>query len=802
MRIDISLGTGSGGFNSSPIILSPTDISDLKIWLDANDITQVDNTAVSSWLDKSGNTHHASNALTASQPLYRTNQANSKPSVVFDGVDDVLTFSGTALNIARNISGVSIFTVARHNVYGAGTSGELIYFSTSSTNPRVSFQGLPNASLGIKAQRLDTDAGSTLSAVGMQAGSYQVQSCVIDYLTGKADIYVNNQLIGSSTTFTTTGTTSNTASLTANLGRKDTGSNFLNGGIAELLVYNKVLNTNEKTFIENYLKNKYFTMVTGITLNQTSVVLTATDTYSSLVATVFPANATNKNVTWTSSDTSIATVSSTGVVTTVSDGTVTITATTQDGGFSSSAIFTVNFTPKQFAELRVWLDASDLTQADNSSVSNWLDKSGNNTNVTQVTLANQPVVRTNQLNGKPVVRFDGVNDYLLGTNLSPSSNRTIIVLSRVNTHTSAGRTAFSTYPQFYGGVISVLSTNNQAGYMTGGGILGALSDTATYPIGSAVVQMIRYTPTEFVLKMNVARTVSVVRTASVDPALQTGYTIGSDAQFSAVFNGDIAEVIVYNSAISDANYTKIVNYLTAKWGLSGVSEFKPTQYANNALWFDASQLALANNATVATWPDLSGNGWDVSQSTTTAQPTYLTNQMNGKAVVRFDGVDDHLRSSLSSLTASSERSIIAVVRVNGSHTSARRCIFETKPQWYGGGLELGTTNFLTGFVQQSGTGLAGLADTIVFPLNVPVFSMFSYKENSTRNVYVNSRLANTAAFGPLDTTFQAGFNLGTYRTADARFFVGDIAEFIVFNREVTALERDVLLKYLQLKWGF
>ncbi|MEL4885717.1 Ig-like domain-containing protein [Pectobacterium betavasculorum] len=52
---------------------------------------------------------------------------------------------------------------------------------------------------------------------------------------------------------------------------------------------------------------------------------------STLNATVLPASATNKAVIWSSSDPTIATVTSGGVVEGVADGTATITATTEDG---------------------------------------------------------------------------------------------------------------------------------------------------------------------------------------------------------------------------------------------------------------------------------------------------------------------------------------------------------------------------------------------------------------------------------------------------------------------------------------
>ena len=68
---------------------------------------------------------------------------------------------------------------------------------------------------------------------------------------------------------------------------------------------------------------------TGVTITPASLTLTAGES-ASLTATVTPSNATDKSVTWTSSDTSVATVSG-GNVTAVAQGSATITATTSNG---------------------------------------------------------------------------------------------------------------------------------------------------------------------------------------------------------------------------------------------------------------------------------------------------------------------------------------------------------------------------------------------------------------------------------------------------------------------------------------
>ncbi|MGE7120732.1 Ig-like domain-containing protein [Peribacillus sp. NPDC046944] len=81
--------------------------------------------------------------------------------------------------------------------------------------------------------------------------------------------------------------------------------------------------------------------VKGVSLNPNSLKLNINDKDAPLTATIKPSNATNKNVTWTSSNPSVATVSSSGLVHPVKPGTATITVTTQDGNFKDKVTVTV-----------------------------------------------------------------------------------------------------------------------------------------------------------------------------------------------------------------------------------------------------------------------------------------------------------------------------------------------------------------------------------------------------------------------------------------------------------------------------
>jgi uncharacterized protein YjdB len=81
--------------------------------------------------------------------------------------------------------------------------------------------------------------------------------------------------------------------------------------------------------------------VTGINLNKKEINILEGDSSEALIVIVIPNDATNQNVEWSSSDTDVATVSIGGVVTGVSSGKATITATTIDGGYAANCSVTV-----------------------------------------------------------------------------------------------------------------------------------------------------------------------------------------------------------------------------------------------------------------------------------------------------------------------------------------------------------------------------------------------------------------------------------------------------------------------------
>jgi len=96
--------------------------------------------------------------------------------------------------------------------------------------------------------------------------------------------------------------------------------------------------------------------VAGISLSQTSATFTGNERSLQLTATVAPANASLSDVIWTSSNTNVATVSTTGLVYVYYGGTAVITATTADGGYSASCTVTVQYGDGTFIGIAGRLD--------------------------------------------------------------------------------------------------------------------------------------------------------------------------------------------------------------------------------------------------------------------------------------------------------------------------------------------------------------------------------------------------------------------------------------------------------------
>ena len=223
------------------------------------------------------------------------------------------------------------------------------------------------------------------------------------------------------------------------------------------------------------------------------------------------------------------------------------------------------WSPTDIAGLLLWLDADAITGlGDGDPIATWADQSGNGNDALQVTAAKKPLYKTNVANGLAVVRADATDDFLaLTSNITGEDLTIIFVVASTKTTPNAvfGGGAFQNRcqlsaiggsPVFYcAGDYYRYFVDNPAHYDGSFHIHGLLvpdkdvSNSAWYIDGSL---------------LDVRGTVDTTPTS-----LNIADILGNDPWH--FFDGDIAEFIVYNSILSDADRNLVENYLSTKYGV-------------------------------------------------------------------------------------------------------------------------------------------------------------------------------------------------------------------------------------------
>ena len=193
---------------------------------------------IKTWADQSGNKYSASQATVSLRPKYIKRGANGMPCVRFDGKDDYMSCP-SKFPVNR---GFTIITVVRINNYSgvnaivAGNSA-YAFWGLGSNKPSLWYNGL-----------------SAVTSSKAIPTNFCAISTVVDTVTKKADMYINDSLAG-----TSRDTMQNT----------DNGINIgsfnsyypLDGDVSEVLIFNRPLLRAEVDSINFYLNNKY--LLTG-----------------------------------------------------------------------------------------------------------------------------------------------------------------------------------------------------------------------------------------------------------------------------------------------------------------------------------------------------------------------------------------------------------------------------------------------------------------------------------------------------------------------------------------------------------
>lgn len=225
-----------------------------------------------------------------------------------------------------------------------------------------------------------------------------------------------------------------------------------------------------------------------------------------------------------------------------------------------------SFSPTDIAGLQLWLDATtglfDATSGgsavttDGSAVARWEDQSGNGRHATQATSNNRPVLKTSVKNGKNVLRFDGDNDglqitsYALGS--SPSYSVFIVIYQN--------GLQFAVWLE--GGNLNpyLATTGNNKGFRhyDGSNVFDVTQTTEN------LWNLFSYR--QSTTARNYFRNDGTINTGTASTRAATFEYIGRSNN-GYYYKGDIAELIIYNSYLSDSSRELVRDYLNTKWSI-------------------------------------------------------------------------------------------------------------------------------------------------------------------------------------------------------------------------------------------
>ena len=252
------------------------------------------------------------------------------------------------------------------------------------------------------------------------------------------------------------------------------------------------------------------------------------------------------------------------------------------------------------SNLKLWLDASDVNAVEkdgSNSVSHWYDWSGQGNHITQSSLSNKPSYKTNQVNSKATIGFDGINDYLLrdsSTSGLLTNQATVFAVLKSETgngviidqrfqhggseygwQASLGRDSWSGSVVYSAGNEGRLvwkssdyvnnNNNNMYGY-----------SNDRIPNSEMAIVEIRKNGTNITMyndgvemlmsDSNIAR---ANITYNAGTKIGIGRAVDTSGSLNGYYhNGDLAEILVFDKSLSSSEQTQINTYLSQKWGLT------------------------------------------------------------------------------------------------------------------------------------------------------------------------------------------------------------------------------------------
>lgn len=457
----------------------------------------------------------------------------------------------------------------------------------------------------------------------------------------------------------------------------------------------------------------------------------------------------------------------------------------------------------------LWLDATDddTITVEDGEVVTWTDKSASRHDFSPTETESRPSL--GRIGTRQAIEFDGVDDHLTTSGFSDAGGNafyTMFIVVNAQADNQIFKGSFL-------GVDRMLLEDASFGvtyshqWNTGQSGSFATSAASGYESGDDHIITIQQTNESTSIWID-----GEYRAVRDNPGIEAlvgalDLTLGAEFGAEDQLNGEVGEVLIFDTAMSFEAREEVERYLGRKW-LGSAPEPEVVSLGNISLWLDASdtETLFTSEGHVMTWTSKTGDNvfLPMHDVETDNAPTFVADGINGQPVVRFDG-DDELFLPNTQLQGLDDYTVVLIGRydddaddggvlyaVNAMNRPGFRMrmsglgmrVNHTSPPALSNGdfVELDTAGF--GDVFRAITTRS--AETMVLHMRTPD------DEDMGERAVTQPRLPSM--------TYVLG---GTRADADHTIeqFTGDLAEVIIFRRVIDGQERVILESYLAEKWG-
>jgi hypothetical protein len=227
---------------------------------------------------------------------------------------------------------------------------------------------------------------------------------------------------------------------------------------------------------------------------------------------------------------------------------------------------------------------------------------------------------------------------------------------------------------------------------------------------------------------------------------------------------------------------------------------------SRSLWLRADDLSasLSDTDPVTAWNDRDGNGFNFTQTTGSARPTWnaITTAANDQSTISFDGTDDFLLRSAAIYTGISATVFVVGMSTDGATRQPAFSVGQVLAEndrrtlrWSGD-----SSNDSIDLDARRGVGVQA-ATTTYYTVGQFHIGMIQEIELGSRRATIDGGGDGTSSTSMAMLSFDTTYIGSDVRPSSNAFFTGDIAEVIVYLRVISAGDEALTLAYLAARYG-